>query len=249
MQSINRYFTEYEVWHPTHHGGCSCLCRYEWLMCVCPIRRWDRTISSLWDFLDPSFHSPISAFIVWSLLCGVLFHLNCHLFWVKFFILIFKSVYRILQHLSMGIFQAVLAAESAWSFPLIPVWLGIQHSSISLVFDRISSLFKGCMVRGLPRFWFFREFRTDKGVRKKMMNLVDYVCVIIYGLSFGTVDRSAARKSFCYLGIMLDGSTWYFVSIFGTICRNTEMVWAVIFKVKEFFKEDSRVGVFFMIFC
>ena len=43
------------------------------------------------------------------------------------------------------------------------------------------------------------------------MNLEDSVCYNveckIYGFSFCTVDRSAARKSFCYLGIMLDGST------------------------------------------
>ena len=59
----------------------------------------------------------------------------------------------------MGIFQAVLAAESAWSFPLIPMWLGIQHSSLSLVFDKISSLFNSCMVRGLSRFQFFRDVK------------------------------------------------------------------------------------------
>ena len=68
-------------------------------------------------------------------------------------------------------------AESAWSFPLIPMWLGIQNSSISLVFDRISILFNSCMVRGLSRFWFFRDVRTDKE-SEKIMNLVDFVCVI-----------------------------------------------------------------------
>ena len=97
----------------------------------------------------------------------MLFHLNYHLFWVKFFISIFKSVYEILKLLSMGIFQAVLTAESAWSFPLIPMWLGIQHCSISLVFDRISSLFNICMVRGLSRFCFFRDVRTDKESEKQ----------------------------------------------------------------------------------
>ena len=162
MLSIHRCFTEYEVWNPTHHGGCSCLSRYEWVMSVRPIRRRYRIISSLRDFQYPSFHSPISAFIVWSLLCGVMFHLNCHLFWVKFFISILKSVYGILILFSIGIFQAVLVAESAWSFPLIPMWLGIQYSSISLVFDRISSLFNSCMVWGLSRFWSFRDVKTDK---------------------------------------------------------------------------------------
>ena len=161
IQPINWCFTEYEVWHPTHHGGCSCLSRYEWVMSVCPIRRRDRIISSLRDFLYPSFYSLISAFIVWSL-SGVLFHLSCHLFWVKFFISILKSVYGILKILPMGNFQAVLAAESAWSFPLIPMWIGNQHSSISLVFDKISNLFNSCIVRWLSRFCFFRGVKTDK---------------------------------------------------------------------------------------
>ena len=40
-------------------------------------------------------------------------------FGLSFLFLFFKSVYGILKLLSMGIFQAVLAAESAWSFPLI----------------------------------------------------------------------------------------------------------------------------------
>ena len=135
-------------------------------MSVCPIHRRDRIISSLQDFLYPSFNSPISAFIVWSLLCGVLFPLNYHLFWVKSFISVFKSVYGILKLLSIGILQAVLAAESAWSFPLIPMWLGIQHTSISLVFDRISSLFNICLVRRLSRFWFFRDVKTDRESEK-----------------------------------------------------------------------------------
>ena len=150
-----RCLTEYGVWHPTHHGGCSCLSRYEWVMYMCPIRRQDRIISSLWNFLFSSFHSPISTFIAWSLLCGVLFHLDCHLFWVKFFIATFKSVYRILKLLSMGISWAVLAAESTLLFPLIPMWIGIQHSSISLVFDRDSDLFNILVVRELSRFWSF----------------------------------------------------------------------------------------------
>ena len=34
------------------------------------------------------------------------------------------------------------------------------------------------MVRGLSRFWFFRDVRTDKE-SEKMMNLVDSVCVIM----------------------------------------------------------------------
>ena len=73
----------------------------------------------------------------------------------------------------MGIFRAVLAAESAWSFPLIPMWLEIQHSSITLVFDRNSSLFDICMVRGLSRLWVFGMLGLIKIF--KMMNSVESV--------------------------------------------------------------------------
>ena len=135
--------------------------RYERVMSLCSKRRRGRIISSLQDFLYPSFHSPIWAFNVRSLLCGVLYHLNCHLFWVKFFISIFKSVYGSLKLLSMGIFQVVLAVESALSFPLIPPWLGMQHSFISLVFDRNSSRLSIFGVRGLSRLCFFRDVSTD----------------------------------------------------------------------------------------
>ena len=196
IQAIHKCFTEYGVWHQTHHGGCSCLSRCEWVMSVCPIHRRDRIISSLWDFLYPSFHSPISVFIVWSLLCGMLFHLNCHLFWVKFFISIFKSVYGISKLLSIDISQAVLAAESAWLFPLILMWPGIHHSSISLGFDSDFNLFNICGIRGLSRFCFFRDVRTDKEKNWWMWWSLSYnVEYQIYGFSFCTVDRSAVKKS------------------------------------------------------
>ena len=72
---------------------------------------------------------------------------------IFFFISIFKSVYGILKLLSMDIFQAILAAKSASLFPLIPMWLRILHSSISLVFDRDFNLFNICVVRGLSSFF------------------------------------------------------------------------------------------------
>ena len=142
-------------------------------MSVCPMRKQDRIISSLQDFLYSSFLSPISAFIVWSLLCGVLFHLNCHLFWVKLFISILKSVYGILKLLSMGIFQAVLAVESAWSFPLILEWLGIQHSSIFLIGFLVYSIF--AWLGDYPGFgflvgWLFGFYGTSTFVGYLMPN-------------------------------------------------------------------------------
>ena len=59
--------------------------------------------------------------------------------WRNLSILGFKSVYGILK-LSGVRSEANLAAESALSFPLPPMWLGIQYIRISLQFDIESSL-------------------------------------------------------------------------------------------------------------
>ena len=37
--------------------------------------------------------------------------------------------------------------------------------------------------------------------------------------------------------------------VLGSVSINMDMVGAVIFKVKEFFLDDSRVCIFFMVFC
>ena len=51
----------------------------------------------------------------------------------------FRSVYGILNLLGVRS-KADLAAESVLSFPLTPMWLGIQHMIISLLFDIESNL-------------------------------------------------------------------------------------------------------------
>ena len=58
------------------------------------------------------------------------------------FIFILKSVYGILNFFSLVRFMADLAALSAWSFPLIPEWLGIQYICMSLSFDKFFIFFK-----------------------------------------------------------------------------------------------------------
>ena len=45
-------------------------------------------------------------------------------------ILCFKSVYGSLEDLSGGMLIAALANESAFSFPWIPIWPGIQQNMI-----------------------------------------------------------------------------------------------------------------------
>ena len=82
---------------------------------------------------------------------------------IYLFILIFKSVYGILKFFSVTI-KTDLAALSTCSFPLIPVWLGIQHSNISLSFDIFSNLHKS-FISGSSSFLLCNEVNTDKSER------------------------------------------------------------------------------------
>ena len=59
----------------------------------------------------------------------------------------FRSVYGILD-LSGVRSKADLAAESALSFPLTPMWFGVQHIIISFLFDIESNLLNNLMIRG-----------------------------------------------------------------------------------------------------
>ena len=57
--------------------------------------------------------------------------------------------------------KADLAAVSTLSFPLSPMWFGIQQKRISL-FDIESSLQSSLMISGLPSFLLF----NDNGIKK-----------------------------------------------------------------------------------
>ena len=66
-------------------------------------------------------------------------HRCCHFLWRNLLIIGFKSVYG--MEITLGLrSKADLAAESAFSFPLTPTWLGIQHKIIFLSLDIESSL-------------------------------------------------------------------------------------------------------------
>ena len=51
--------------------------------------------------------------------------------------------------------KADLAVESALSFPLIPIWLEIQHIIISLWLDTESSLLNSLIIRVFSSFFFY----------------------------------------------------------------------------------------------
>ena len=67
--------------------------------------------------------------------------------------------------------KANLAALSGWSFPLIPIWLEVQHNNISLLFDIFSNLHKSFIFSGLSNFLLFNDVNTDS-VTEKIMNFL-----------------------------------------------------------------------------
>ena len=106
------------VWHVQHCGCCSCL-GLVWLT-----HSWDIVTCSLLDFLKAGLHSP-KVGLIWKSLLLILFQ-NCfHFAWRNLLILGSKSAYEILNLLGVKS-KANLAAKSALSFPLAPMWLGIQ---------------------------------------------------------------------------------------------------------------------------
>ena len=57
--------------------------------------------------------------------------------------------------------KADLAAETALSFHLTPMWLGIQHIIISLLFDIESSLLNSLTIRGFSSFLLLTESKSE----------------------------------------------------------------------------------------
>ena len=57
--------------------------------------------------------------------------------------------------------KADLAAESALSFPLTLMWLGIKHIIISLLFDIESSQLNSLIIRGFSSFLLLNDSKTD----------------------------------------------------------------------------------------
>ena len=79
---------------------------------------------SFLDFLKAGLHFPKVGFIWKSLLLMLLFQRCCHFVRKNLLIWDFKSVYG-MEILSGLRSKADLATESALSFPLTPMWLGI----------------------------------------------------------------------------------------------------------------------------
>ena len=70
-------------------------------------------------------------------------------------------MYGILVFWSGVMLSVALAKESAFSFPWIPIWLGIQQNITFLPCLMVLSLFKSLTIKGLFWFAFFIDCRTE----------------------------------------------------------------------------------------
>ena len=168
LHSIRICLTLQVVWQVKHYGCGSCFKMKEWVSLVWPIRNRVITTCSLLDFLDAGLHFPKVGWIWKSLLRMLLLHCCCHFVWRNLLIVGFGSVYGILD-LSGVRSKADLAAESALSFPLIPMWLGVQHIIYSFLFDIGSNLLNSLMIRG---FWIFFLFLNDSKTESESENII-----------------------------------------------------------------------------
>ena len=112
----------------------------------------DRVTSSFFILLELCLPSPRISLIEQILLFVLLFRRFYHSFLIKLLIPIFRFVYGILKF---------FAAYPACLFSLIPVWLGIQLSTISLLFDNESNLHNTFIYKGLLSVLFFIAIITD----------------------------------------------------------------------------------------
>ena len=166
------------VWQVKHCGCGSCFKMKEWVSLVWPICNRDITTCSLLDFLDAGLHSPEVGWIWKSLLWMLLLHYCCHFVWRNLLIVGFRSEYGILD-LSGVRSKANLAAKSALSFPLAPMWLGVQHIIISFLFDTESNLLNSLMIRGIWNFLFLNDSKTESECENIFNFLVPYIHIQI----------------------------------------------------------------------
>ena len=152
LYSMRMCLTVQGEWHVKHCSCCSSFSIKEWVSFVWPMCNRDIMTCSLLDFCKARLHSSIVGWIWKSLLWILLFQCCWHFAWKSFLILGFRSVCGILK-LSGIRSKADFAAESTYSFPLTPMWLGIQHIIISLQLDFESSLLSGLIIREFSSFF------------------------------------------------------------------------------------------------
>ena len=152
LHSIRMCLTVHVVRQVKYCGCSSCCSIKAWVSLVWPMHNQDITTCSLLDFLKAGLHSPKVGWTWKSLLWMFRSHDCCHFVWRKWLIVCFKSVYGMKRTSGLRS-KADLTAESALSFPLTPMWLGIQHKIIFLWLDIESSLLSSLTINGFSSFF------------------------------------------------------------------------------------------------
>ena len=124
LHSIRMCLTVQVVWQVKHCGCGFCSSMKEWVILVWPMCNWDITTCSLLDFLKAGLHSPKVGWIWKSLLWMLMSHRCCNFLCRNLLIVGFKSVYG-RERTSELRSKTNLAADSALSYLLTPMWLRI----------------------------------------------------------------------------------------------------------------------------
>ena len=172
LHSIRICLSVQVVWHVKRCGCGSCFTMKAWVCPVWPMRSRDITTCSLLDALKVDLHSPKVGWIWKSLLWMFKSHRWCHFLLWNLLIIGFKSVYGMEITLRLRS-KADLAAESALSFPLTSMWLGIQHKIIFLWLDIKSSLLSSLKINGSASFLFSSDVDTES----ESENMIDLLCL------------------------------------------------------------------------
>ena len=116
--------------------------------------------------------------------CGCYYSSVVAIYW-NLLIVVFRSVYGILN-LSGVRSKADLVDESALSFPLTPLWHGIEHIIISLLFDIESNLLNSLIIREFSSFWLLNDGKMES----ESENMIIVFCLLFEMMSRA---RSIAR--------------------------------------------------------
>ena len=149
---------------------------------------------SILDFRNAGLHSP-KVGSIWKSLLMLSFQHCCRFVTKKLFIWGFKSVYGVLV-LSGLRFKADFTAESAFSLPLTPMWLGIQHMIISLWLDIESSLFSSLINNGFSSILFFNDVNTESESENMIYLLYLFFNIISRARSMAQISAVKMELSF-----------------------------------------------------
>ena len=147
--------------HEPHSGRGSPFNRWLCVRCVCPILRRHSTTSSFLLFLLKWGLSPSLGMTAWSLFAMQPSQASCQDRVMCLFMPIRASVCGIFRG-EISSCRALAAATSAFSFPGIPIWHGIQHSLI--VFPSESKRLYSVTASSTIGCWMFilrSDCRTD----------------------------------------------------------------------------------------